>query len=87
MTKRERTRTAHFVGGPLDGVEQRKTTPGRWPIYLDEMGQPLRTFAGDRIMRTGEGSCYIHRVTLNVEHLPIHTYVHSSVTQGMRNPA
>lgn len=72
-----------FRGGPLDGQSRIKTEPGRWPSYLADDGESVvRTQEGDRWLRTGKRSCYVHTESPDVSTMPVtinHVYVHSSI--------
>lgn len=73
------TRTAAFLGGPLDGAEI-AMTPGarRHAIYRDDQGRKLSTRSGDREFCTFAGSplrrFYLHQTREGGD-----VYVHATV--------
>lgn len=76
------TRTAQFIGGPLDGQHAEKTKPGRWPIYRDDEGAPITTREGDREFQHYDPDSvltryYRHQMTA-VGNQFAHVYVHAT---------
>lgn len=73
-----RVAPATIIGGPLDGHERAVAT--KWPAYLDEAGNVLPAFKGDRIMRHRPHAgfpkaCYVHRFDWETG---LHTYEYVS---------
>jgi hypothetical protein len=79
--------TATFVGGPLGGQAVTKTGRGRWPIYRDDAGRPIRTSQGDRQFCTFAGRpmrChYLHQTS---PYDGSNVYVHATVFDYWRRP-
>jgi hypothetical protein len=77
--------TATFVGGPLAGQTLTKTSPGRWPVYRDDTGQPIRTRQGDRQFCTFAGRplrrYYLHQAN---PHDGSSVYVHATIFDSWR---
>lgn len=73
-------RTALYIGGPLDGQHAEKSTPGRWPIYRDDDGNPILTRKGDRewhCLGTEPTRYYTHQLTTKDSRL-VDVYVHAT---------
>ena len=51
-----------FEGGPLDGVERRKTSPARHPLYRDLDGNTIPTATGHRMMCSRSAGTTFYRL-------------------------
>lgn len=48
-----------FFGGPLDGHVITRPKGSKWGAYRTVEGDVMGTPEGDRILRSGEGCCYV----------------------------